>query len=166
MIRSIKLMLVTLLAILLIGSVAHTFASDSDNAEQTERHCAVQIEPVRSGEQQSTMSEMVCFDNPAGVDGFAETSYLIAKDYTEANYTGWTLSWFGNSPCSYAIFYSVPTMPNGWNDVISSTKGYSNCNTNRLYEYTYYLGSLRTCSPNCSVLGAMDNRTSSRKWFR
>ncbi|HEY3571133.1 MAG TPA: hypothetical protein VGP73_24620 [Thermoanaerobaculia bacterium] len=91
-------------------------------------------------------------------------TYVIAIDYWDANYQGATLTWTAPAPCDSVTSYQATGMGPGWNDVVSSTRGFANCNTNVLYENVYFGGALQICSPDCAGLGAMNDKTSSRSW--
>jgi hypothetical protein len=47
---------------------------------------------------------------------------------------------------------------------VSSTLGYSDCTKNVLWEHQNWAGAKLTCSPNCSSVGSMNDKTSSREW--
>jgi hypothetical protein len=93
-----------------------------------------------------------------------KATFVIAIDYVNANFQGATLTWTTPTGCSSTNSYQASSMPSGWNDVVSSTRGFANCNTNVLYENSNFGGALQICSPNCSGLGAMNDKTSSRSW--
>jgi hypothetical protein len=106
------------------------------------------------------------------------TTTIISVDYTGSNYGGSSLTWvveneYGCSSYSCGLFgwfkcwktYSAGSL-GSWNDVISSTRAYAGCNNNQLFEHSDFGGATQTCTPDCSTLGAMDNETSSRKWYK
>jgi hypothetical protein len=93
-----------------------------------------------------------------------KATFVIATDFRDTNFLGPSLSWTRSAPCSATVSYQAASMPAGWNDVVSSSRGFSKCNTNVLYENNNFGGALRICSPDCATLGVMNDRTSSRKW--
>lgn len=92
-----------------------------------------------------------------------ETKFVLAIDYSGSNFTGSTLVWEASGTCVDSAWF-VNSMPSGWNDVVSSTQGYSGCNFNQLWEHNNRTGANQVCTPSCATLGAMDNQTSSRYW--
>jgi hypothetical protein len=107
-------------------------------------------------------------------------STIVSIDYKNSSYGGSSLTWTGSDPgcnqysCGFLGLskcrksHSASSMPSGWNDVVSSSKAFSGCDNNVLYEHNDFGGanSGDTCHPNCSsVGGAMDDRASSRKWY-
>lgn len=94
----------------------------------------------------------------------AKATFVVAIDYVNASFQGATLTWTAPTACNSTHSYQASSMPSGWNDVVSSTRGFANCNTNVLYENSNFGGALQICSPNCSGLGAMNDKTSSRSW--
>jgi hypothetical protein len=99
---------------------------------------------------------------------------LIGRDYEDPDYScnifGPCLDWWVQNDfgCNGGRNYVAPTMPtvNGfnWNDQISSTKAFTGCSSNKNYEHTNYGGAVLTCTPNCSGMGAMNDKTSSKQW--
>ncbi len=152
-----------------------------------ERHCVVQIEPLQPGQQASEMLEPVCFDSfseaiDAATQGAVRlppttkpneftaemlapaSTTVIGIDYSSSNYSGTSLVWTASNTvgCTTGLTYAAPTMPSGWNDVVSSARTYGGCNRSPHYEHTYYSGAVLTCP--CATMGVMDNATSSEKW--
>jgi hypothetical protein len=99
-------------------------------------------------------------------DQLAEAAtYVIAVDYEHINYGGSTLTWETPGPCTPAGGYSAANMPSSfWVDRLSSTRGYSDCSKNVLWEHPNFTGAKLTCRPNCSSVGSMNDKTSSREW--
>jgi hypothetical protein len=91
--------------------------------------------------------------------------YVIAVDYWDANYRGTTMTYTAYEPCSSTVWYELPSMPAGWNDVTSSSLGYSSCDQNIQYEHENFIGAVLTCTPNCAGFGALNDRISARRWF-
>ncbi|HLB47906.1 MAG TPA: hypothetical protein VJL59_12935 [Anaerolineales bacterium] len=170
-----------------IGAAPADFKPADSDRSAPERHCVILIEPLQPGQQASVASEPVCFARfpdaiyaatgdtvrlapavrPADVtqDMLAPASTtVISIDYANSNFQGSTLVWVANNSvgCNTGYSYSAPTMPSGWNDVVSSAQTYGGCNNNPHYEHTNYGGAVLTCT--CSTMGVMDNATSSEKW--
>lgn len=162
--------------------------ADFQNSEP-ERHCVVQIEPLQPDQQASVMLEPACFDSfseaiyaaTKGAVRLAPTTKpseltpqmlalasttVIGIDYSSPNYQGSSLVWVVNNTvgCNTGYSYVSPTMPSGWNDVVSSARTYGGCINNPHYEHTYYGGAVLNCT--CATMGVMDNATSSEKWYR
>jgi hypothetical protein len=132
------------------------------------RHCVVNVEPVKQGEDRSKISDPVCYDSLEKAKASISGQPILGTDYQGANYTEWTITWTGTyGNCTSLVFYVVFTMPTGWNNVISSTKGNSGsgCTLNTLYDGTPAFSAKRDCRPSCSTLGTMDNKTSSRAFY-
>jgi hypothetical protein len=91
---------------------------------------------------------------------------VISVEYKDPNYSGQSFVWYVNNSfgCTTGWSYAQPTMPSGWNDVISSSASYGGCTYVRHYEHTYYGGSKIDCT--CATMGAMNDKTSSLKWSR
>ena len=90
---------------------------------------------------------------------------VIGIDWDDNDYRGGSYTWVvdGNG-CSSTIQYGVSSMPSGWDNRVSSARGYSNCNSFYHYKNTNYDGSLIVCDPECSSMGTLNNATSSEKW--
>jgi hypothetical protein len=92
------------------------------------------------------------------------STFIVAVDYVNSNFGGSTLSWTSTAPCSPNFSWAASSMPAGWDNVVSSTRGLSYCDQNVLWENPNWSGVTQTCSPDCSNLGAMNDQTSSREW--
>lgn len=93
----------------------------------------------------------------------AASTFVNAVDYQHINYGGASLIWEATGPCTPSVSWYKYSMPSGWNDVVSSTRGYSDCNKNILWEHSNLSGAKLTCRPNCSSVGSMNDKTSSRE---
>lgn len=89
---------------------------------------------------------------------------VIAVDFNYKNYNAGTLTWTSGSNCSAGSYKYANSMPKHWDNKVSSTKGYGNCGDNIVFENTNRSGASRTCTANCSDLGALANEVSSREW--
>lgn len=94
----------------------------------------------------------------------ATSTYVISVDYQHSNYGGATIIWESTGPCTPLSSWYKNSMPSGWNDVVSSTRAYVDCNKNVLFEHANRTGAKFTCRPNCSGLGGFNDKTSSREW--
>jgi hypothetical protein len=90
---------------------------------------------------------------------------VIGIDWDITNFGGSSYTWVvSGSGCSSSTQYSVSSMPSGWDNRVSSARGYSNCNYFNHYQNTNYGGSSVTCNTECASMGSLDNATSSEKW--
>ncbi|WP_265522892.1 hypothetical protein [Oerskovia flava] len=91
------------------------------------------------------------------------SSILLGFIAKGSNWTGATRILWGTSGngCRTGSTYGFPNMRNvGYNNVISSAESYSGC-WGTYYDEFSYKGARRNCTPTCSTMGVMDNRTSS-----
>ncbi len=101
---------------------------------------------------QDVTDEMLTGDN----DGVtvAAMQVVIGIDYDYASYGGSSYTWVANDyGCSATIQYGVTIMPAGWDNRVSSAKGYSNCNYDYHYQNTNYNGSSIACHDACPSMG-------------
>ena len=90
---------------------------------------------------------------------------VIGIDWDNTNFGGSSYTWVvSGSGCSSSTQYSVSSMPSGWDNRVSSARGYSNCNYFYHYQNTSYGGTSVVCNTDCSSMGSLDNATSSEKW--
>jgi hypothetical protein len=90
---------------------------------------------------------------------------VIGIDWDNTNFGGSSYTWVvSGSGCSSSTQYSVSSMPSGWDNRVSSARGYSNCNYFYHYQGTSYGGSSVVCNTECATMGSLDNATSSEKW--
>lgn len=128
---------------------------------EPQQNCYVLLEPLQIGKESPKAPNIVCGNSTT----LAATT-IVGIDYSGSLYSGTTLNWTttNSQGCTGGSSFVSPSMPSGWNDVVSSAKGYQGCNNNPHWESTYYGGASITCMPNCSTMGAIDNKTSSVKW--
>jgi hypothetical protein len=188
------LALLTTMLLMGIGAVhAQADLSEADSEADLQpsgNHCVGLIEPVQPGQTASVVEEVGCFETFAeaiatatgGKVNLPSTTQptevteemlasagvtLIAIDYWDSNYNGRSFRWYSHAGgCTSSRYFEADSMPRGWNDEVSSTKGYGGCSRNILYEHINQGGALRICEPNCYRLGAMNDKTSSRRWLR
>jgi len=94
----------------------------------------------------------------------AVNSVVIAVDYNYKNYKAGSLTWTASSNCTSGLGYFANSMPDGWNNKASSTRGFGNCSENIVFEHNNRTGAQRTCRANCSDLESLSNEVSSREW--
>lgn len=102
-----------------------------------------------------------------GITAMVASSVLLGIEYKEVNYSGQSLLIYASSGsgCTSTRSYGYPTMPAGWNNVVSSARSYNGCRASH-YDYTYYRGDRRLCWGSCMYMGDMNNRTSSIRFHQ
>src|SRR6266498_3369757 len=96
-------------------------------------------------------------NNVDGTD-LPATQVVIGIDWDYANYGGSSYTWVvADNGCTDTIQYSVSSMPSGWNDRVSSSRAYSNCNYYYHYQNTNFSGSYNVCNTDCPGMGSLDN---------
>ena len=92
---------------------------------------------------------------------------VLSIEYSGSGYSGSTYIWYADNSvgCSTGIFYYASTPPSGWNDRISSSRGYGGCAAIYHFEHSNFGGAVLRCNA-CSGYGAMDNRSSSWRFYR
>ncbi len=92
----------------------------------------------------------------------ASTQPLLGIEYWNSYYGGSTLTLYGTSGsgCVNGVSYGFSSLSSTWNDEISSSKAYSSCDGHH-YESSGYAGAVRSCLPNCTSFGVMNDETSS-----
>jgi len=116
-----------------------------------------------SGVTQQSISDVELFPTPAA------TTAVIGIDYDGIDYTGDTLIWYVNRPygCYEDPFaYTISSqMPNLFNNRLSSTRAFNGCHFNDSYDGYNYTGASVRCFRDCTRVGVMNNRTSSKVWW-
>lgn len=108
-------------------------------------------------------NEDLNFNN--GLNSSLSSQVVIGIDWDSTNFAGSSYTWVvSGSGCSSSTQYSVSSMPSGWDNRVSSARGYSNCNYFYHYQNTSYGGSSVVCNTECSSMGSLNNATSSEKW--
>lgn len=173
------------------GVLVPSIAEGMESVEG-EEHCVVFLEPIKPGQEASGASSPTCFTNfsdaiffatsgtvrlPAAARGDALTDQLLREEatsssavvvgidwadpyYQGSSYVFSTTAW--SSGCAGNHAYGSYVMPAGWDNRVSSAKGYSSCRGVH-YENTYYNGTIHYCAA-CATMGIMDNQTSSVIW--
>jgi hypothetical protein len=99
----------------------------------------------------------------------ARSTFLLSIEYMDTSYGGSSRSFFGATDCN-AADYAVSSMPAGWNNVIGSSQAFSSCFTTH-YDLTGATpsggpgGANYICAGSCASLGALNDATSSMRWF-
>lgn len=95
----------------------------------------------------------------------SSSQVVIGIDWDSTNFAGSSYTWVvSGSGCSSSTQYSVSSMPSGWDNRVSSARGYSGCNYFYHYQKTNFGGSSLVCNTECATMGSLDNATSSEKW--
>lgn len=95
----------------------------------------------------------------------SSSQVVIGIDWDSTNFAGSSYTWVvSGSGCSSSTQYSVSSMPSGWDNRVSSARGYSGCNYFYHYQNTNFGGSSLVCNTECATMGSLDNATSSEKW--
>ena len=102
-------------------------------------------------------------DESALADASA-TQYVLSIEFEHRNHGGSSHTFYGSKTCKDATYWEY-SVPSSWNDRISSSRAYSDCNHTYHYEHPGYVGAMVDCGRGCSYIGdAMDDRTSSINW--
>ncbi len=106
----------------------------------------------------------------AGQISAAASQYILSVEYEDSRFRGKTNTLTASSSCagSNPVKY-LTNMHTGWNNVIGSSKAFSNCGA-RHYDAAgatatnIPAGAVYVCTADCSQLGAMNDATSSMRW--
>ncbi len=188
--------------ILAVGLSPSSIESQELEEGEVARHCTARLESPEEPGKASEILQFECFDTfqeavlsatdgrvflPSDVEpatltdedlngGAAKAGgpYVIAIEYNWKYYRsgGGTFTWSADKTC-LSTSYHAPWMPPGWNNKISSTKSYSYCTKNALYDYTNQGGDRYLCwepfatgGAACKTVGSLNNDASSRRWYR
>ncbi|HEY6738931.1 MAG TPA: hypothetical protein VI076_08780, partial [Actinopolymorphaceae bacterium] len=182
-----------LVALPSVPAQAASVATDPIGAERARGpHCVLTVDPVEPGTSADTAADpadLTCFDTfsrsiafatrnqvrlPADATPVTAHARLVASsgpllgvEYDATGYGGASIAITGSSGsgCYDGRQYHINDLRDyGFNDRISSAKLYSNCYA-RHYEHSSLNGDSYLCYPNCSTLGAMNNRSTSIRYF-
>lgn len=96
------------------------------------------------------------------------TSVVISVEYWNQNYNAnpnRAIVYPGEAGgCTDDRGYLLHNVGSTDNDKISSSRGYSGCNSVRHFENDYWGGAVLACTPKCAFMGTMNNQTTSIKW--
>ncbi len=176
-----KAVLAAVIMLLMLGSIAATVDSPPP-------YCIVVLEPVKAGEKNSEVVDVICLDTPPAVDPFAlsfdgkegnetdgvvfgrDTYYALGRDWDYFDFGGSIISWVTTNPdmCNEGDAYIANTMPSGWNDRVSSAQlaGGSGCRWYYHYEHTYRGGSSYNCGTSCAWMPSWINNETSSEYIR
>ncbi len=105
---------------------------------------------------------------PASTGATPAFSTVVGIDWEYINFQGITYTWTTDhtAGCTDGTNYITPSMPSGWDNIVSSARGYQGCNTYIHYEDPSYGGAQINCDggSKCATMGVMDNQTSSERW--
>ncbi|WNG20914.1 hypothetical protein [Cystobacter fuscus] len=103
---------------------------------------------------------------PPSAPDVTPTQYVIAVEYQHRGYGGRSLTITSRTTCAQGNIV-MPSMPSGWNDIISSARAYAECKNSYHYQHVNYGGAVVNCGTACSYIGdPMNDRTSSIRWTR
>lgn len=183
------------LGLAIILAVTSVWAAQEPSAKSSGEHCVASLQPSKPGAKESQLAGFKCYPSfadaiSAATDGAVKVSrqsdlraqiesadqqirslpatasaFVLAIDYEHANFVPSSLTWTGSAPYSSVLSFFKTRMPQGWDNRVSSTRGFADCNLNILFEEENFGGASVTCTPTCSYVGdAMNDRTSSRQW--
>lgn len=92
---------------------------------------------------------------------------VIGIDWDSSGFAGSSYTWVvsGETGCTSTTQFSISSMPTGWDNRVSSARGYSGCIYYYHYQNKSFGGSSIVCnSSGCSAMGSLDNATSSERW--
>jgi hypothetical protein len=105
-----------------------------------------------------------------GAASGASASTIIGQEFVDSNYNGAILSvtvgsnGFTCTGTTSDVDASLGSMPSGWNDRISSFRGFSNCWT-KIYEHSGFGGAALGYQGDTRYVGdALNDQTSSIRW--
>ena len=140
----------------------------SGHAEADEREfrgCFAELVPKVNDEEQSTIVQENCFDNPLDAAGFAtslhssDSVYVLFTIWEHTNFGGSFYEWYSTSSCSGDYGYNDFNVI-GWNDRAGSAR--SACGrTVDLWEHTYQMGASLLINGYHSALGVLNDESSS-----
>jgi len=132
-------------------------------SQETVYRCVSYLEPIKSGEETSKESKIVCSTGSiSSIDGISlDSSFLIAKFYDNTGYGSLLVEYYGPSACSDSISYGKTTLPGDLDNKFASGKVFSDCNLISVYDFANYSGPSYSCGPNCSSFYALNNNVSS-----
>jgi len=104
----------------------------------------------------------------SGMDtGSLFSQVVIGIDWDSSGFKRSSYTWVvsGETGCTSTTQFSISSMPMGWDNRVSSARGYSGCNYYYHYQNTSFGGASIVCNTSgCSAMGSLDNATSSERW--
>jgi hypothetical protein len=92
------------------------------------------------------------------------TNILIGTEWTNISFAGSSNSYFASSTCTSSTTWQTHYVGDAWNDLFESGKGFGGCDKNKKFQDADYLGTVVTCTPNCSDYGVLRAEVSSLRW--
>lgn len=184
--RRLSIVATVALATLAIAFPAQVSAASNDAVA---RHCVARLAHLEPGETTSRVLSMACYQTFAEAIDHATngkvhlgpnatpdqlspealaSSYVLGIDFQHTHFSGASFTATGDTPCTGGHNFAIDTMPETWNNVVSSNYPSSGCDRARHWDGTYHTGALIDCRPslNCYYIGdAMNDRSSSEEWF-
>ena len=193
--QPMKRTLLALAAIVALAATSASSAgarTDTQTAPSA-RNCVITIAPLQPGATSSATSAPRCYATfaqaiadasngtvnlpttatPAAVTdatlapALATGSSIIGIDWIDANYSGASLTWQVSNPNGCNGYQYSSNVTGSWNNVISSSKGFTGYDINPHYDLAYpnqNNGAKIFCTPNCATMGAMNDATSYEEW--
>lgn len=91
-----------------------------------------------------------------------QSTFLAAIEYINRDFGGATFTVFATAPCDVGQIAISSLSSAGWNDKISSSRSFSNCNNSFHFEDDNFGGASVNCGSECAYIGdALNDRTSS-----
>ncbi|GAA3778755.1 hypothetical protein GCM10022225_78490 [Plantactinospora mayteni] len=164
-----RVRLVTTIGTMLALAVASTVLGSSTAYAATPGgtgapHCAYNADTA----------ELACAGSPeqARKDVGSQASYLVAQLWKDADYRGGTLRYYKSSACTATMTdreISVPVVPAGWNDVLTSVKtDLSTANTRcsvRIFQDGRFTGPSFTVNHYTPNLGGFGWNDRASSWY-
>jgi hypothetical protein len=175
-----------------IGAATPVAAQGQPEAGVAQQHCVTEVGFTEGGKATPAASQSQCYATfseavAAATGGAARlatnaspesvTAAELAPQEARRTVIG-VVYWHSRFRGRSHIFYSnvgscwpgrsffVRTMPRGWNDEVSSARSYGGCSLAIYYEHVNFGGAQLPCRWACASFGAMNDRTSSIRWFR
>jgi hypothetical protein len=139
--------------------------------EMVVQYCVIRALNQRQLDTGEKIGDVLCFRTPEGALQYiarvtmdeAEYNLLIfgegvspdnvpilAIDFSRVNFGGSHLYVHANGGvCWSGGPYYLTSMPQGWDNQVESTIGYSGCNLNEVFEHTWFGQPLAQCRPSC-----------------
>lgn len=142
------------------------WGSDHAAAEESAfRGCFAELAPITNDQEQSSVVQENCFDDPLDAAAFAtslqssDSVYVLFTIWEHTSFGGSFYEWYSTSSCSgdygYNDFNGI-----GWNDRAGSAR--SACGrTVDLWEHTYQMGASLLINGYHSSLGVLNDESSS-----
>jgi hypothetical protein len=183
--RGVVLFATVLLAAVMLPSAVAAKPNPSGQG----KNCVLQVEYVDVGGPDAEVASESCFPSFSQAIDFATegltllppnatpdkltqdllpalalTSVVIGVDWDSTNYAGASRVWTASTGCDFSHWYQVSYVGDAWNDRTESAKGFGGCEKYRHFDAANFGGTVKTCTPNCSTMGTMADKTSSEQF--